>query len=118
MSLCLWTALKPSCRNLLFRRLAIKMFLVGLCVGSSMVDDAIAMVGRRIKRIEFQWACSGIDDVVICSRRNEYRESRSDRCARSVKNRLTCALFYAKELVELVNFRSDLALGFNAMTTS
>jgi len=45
---------QPSWRNPLFRRLAVKMFLVGLRVGSSVVDDAIAMVGRRVERIEFQ----------------------------------------------------------------
>jgi hypothetical protein len=43
MSFRLWTARKPSRRNLLFRRLAIEVFTVGLCLGSSVVDDTVAM---------------------------------------------------------------------------
>src|ERR1019366_6248486 len=51
----------------LFGRLAVEMFVVGLCIIAGMVDDAVPMIRRRIERIELQWNIAGIDDVVISS---------------------------------------------------
>ena len=35
----------------LFRRFAVKVFVVGLRVGAGMVDDAVPMIRRRIERM-------------------------------------------------------------------
>ena len=35
----------------LFRRFAVEVFVVGLCVGAGMVDDAVPMIRRRIERM-------------------------------------------------------------------
>jgi hypothetical protein len=48
---------------------------------------------------------------VIRPSRDDYREARSDRRPNAIENRLTGTLLYAKELVELVDFRPDLFLG-------
>ena len=87
------------------------MFVVGLCVGAGLVDDAVAMIRRRVKRIEFHWDIAGINDVVICPRRDEDREARPDRRPNAIENGLTGPLLHAKELVELVDFRPNLFLG-------
>ena len=95
----------------LFRRFAVEVFIVGLRVGASMVDDAVPMIRRCIERIKLQWNIAGIDDVVIGAGRDDDREARSDRRPNAVENRLTAPLLHAKELVELVDFRPDLFLG-------
>ena len=102
----------------LFSRLAVEVFRVGLRVGAGMVDDAVPMIRRRIERIELQRNTAGIDDVVIGPSRDEDREARLDRRPNAIENRFTGTLLHAKELVELVDFRPDLFLGLNAMTTS
>ena len=63
----------------LFRRFAVEVFIVGLRVGASMVDDAVPMIRRCIERIKLQWNIAGIDDVVIGAGRDDDREARSDR---------------------------------------
>src|SRR5450756_625925 len=88
----------------LFRRFAVEVLIVGLRFFAGMVDDAIPMIRRRIKRIELQWNTAGIDDVMIRSTRDDHREARSDRRPTAVENRLTGTLLYAKELVGLVHF--------------
>jgi hypothetical protein len=95
----------------LFRRFAIEVFVVCLRIGAGMVDDAVPMIRRRIKRIELQWNTAGIDDVVIRPSRDDYRKAGANRRANAIKNRLTGSLFYAEELVELVDFSPDLFLG-------
>ena len=70
-----------------------------------MVDDAIPMIRRRIERVQLHGYSPGVDDVVICSSRDEYREARSDRRPNPIENCLTGTLLHAKELVELVDFR-------------
>jgi len=59
----------------LFRRFAVEVFVVGLSVGAGGVGDAVPMILRRIERIELQRNTAGIDDVVIHSRRDDYREA-------------------------------------------
>src|SRR5450830_939821 len=95
----------------LFRRFAIEVFVIGLRVGAGMVDDAVPMIRRRIERIELQRNTAGIDDVVIRSRRDDYREAGLDRRPNAIENCLTAPFLDAKELVELVDFRPDLFLG-------
>jgi hypothetical protein len=73
----------------LFRRFAVEVFIVGLRVGASMVDDAVPMIRRCIERIKLQWNIAGIDDVVIGAGRDDDREARSDRRPNAVENRLT-----------------------------
>jgi len=93
---------------------AVEVFVVGLRVVASMVDDAVPMIRRRIEGIELQGNIAGIDDVVIRSSRDDDREARSDRHPHAIENRLTSSLFHAKELVEFVDFRPISSLGFNA----
>ena len=88
------------------------MFVVGLRVVAGMVDDAVPMIRRRIERIEFQWNTAGIDDVVIRPSWDVYREARSDRRLNAIENGLTGPLLHAKELVERVDLRPNLFLGF------
>src|ERR1035437_1971136 len=103
----------PGCPQIdsLFRRFAVEVLVVGLRLVAGMVDDAVPMIRRRIERIELQWNTPGIDDVVIRSGRDDYREALSDRRSNTIENRLTGTLLHAKELVELVDFRPDLFLG-------
>src|SRR5665647_2363293 len=49
----------------LFRRFAVKVFVVGLRVGAGMVEDAVPMIRRCIERVKLQWNTAGIDDVVM-----------------------------------------------------
>lgn len=95
----------------LFRRFAVEMFVVGLRVSAGVVDNTVSMIRRRIERIELQGNIAGIDDVVIRSGRDHYREALSNRRANAIENRLTAPFLHAKELVELVDFRPDLFLG-------
>src|SRR5450759_1165137 len=92
----------------LFSCFAVEVLVVGLRVGAGMVDNAVPMIRRRIQRIEFQWNTAGIDDVVIRPGRDDYRETGADGRPNAIENRLARPFFHAKELVELVDFRSDL----------
>lgn len=73
----------------LLRCFPIEVFIVGLRVGAGMVDHTIPMIRRCVKRIEFQRNTAGIDDVVICPRRNEHREAGPDRRPNAIKDGLT-----------------------------
>src|SRR5450759_4208110 len=95
----------------LFRRFAVEVFVVGLRVSAGVVDNTVSMIWRRIKRVELQRNTAGIDDVVIRSRRDDYREAGLDRRPNAIENCLTAPFLDAKELVELVDFRPDLFLG-------
>ena len=96
----------------LFRGLAVEMFVVGLCVVAGVVDDAVSMIRRRIERVELQWSTARIDNVMFGPSRDDDREASSDHCPNAIENRLTGPLLHAKELVELVDLRPDLFLGF------
>ena len=95
----------------LFGGFAVEVLVVGLRLVAGMVDDAIPMIRGRIERVQLHGCSTGIDDVVICSSRDEDRKARSDRRPNAIENRLTGTLLHAKELVELVDFRPDLFLG-------
>ena len=97
--------------NFLFSRFAIEVLVVGLGILSGMMDDAVPMVRRRIERIEFQWNTAGIDDIVLRPGRYNYREAGVDRRPNAIENRLTGPFLNTKELVEFVDFRTDLFLG-------
>ena len=73
----------------LFRRFAVKVFVVGLRVGAGMVEDAVPMIRRCIERVKLQWNTAGIDDVVIHPGRDNYREAGADRRPNAIENRLT-----------------------------
>jgi hypothetical protein len=94
------------------------VFGVGLRVVAGIVDDAVPMIRRRIERIELQWNIAGIDDVVIGSSRDDYREARSDRRPNAIENRLTGPLLTRKNWSSLWTSTPISSLGFNAMTTS
>src|ERR1017187_2179430 len=76
-----------------------------------MVDDTVPMIRGRIECIELQWNTAGIDDIVIRPGRDDNRPARLDRRPNAIQHSLTGPLLHAKELVELVNFRSNLFLG-------
>src|SRR5450759_4432042 len=95
----------------LFRRFAVEVLVVGLRLGAGMVDDTVPMIRWRIERIELHWNTACIDDVMIRSTRNDYREARADLRMNPIKNRLARTLLHAKELVGLVHFHPDLFLG-------
>src|SRR5664279_486551 len=95
----------------LLRRLSVEVLVVGFRVCARMVDGAVAMIRRRIERVELQRDAAGIDDVVICPGRNDDREARPDRRAGAIENSLPGSLLDPEELVELVDFRTDLFLG-------
>ena len=95
----------------LFCRLAVEVLGVGLRVFAGMVDDAVPMIRGGIERIELQGHAVGIDDVVSRPRRDNDREARADRRPYAIEHRLSGPFFYAKELVERVDFRPDLFLG-------
>jgi hypothetical protein len=95
----------------LFSRFAIEVLVVGLGILSGMMDDTIPMIRRRIEGIEFQWSTAGVDNVVICPDRDNYCEAGADRRPNAIKNRFSGPLLNAKELIELVDFRTDLFLG-------
>jgi hypothetical protein len=48
----------------LFRGLSIEVFAVGLCIAACKVNDAVAMIRRRVQRVELQGDGAGVDDVV------------------------------------------------------
>src|SRR5665811_125154 len=102
-------SLNGACQHV--HRFTVEVFVVRLRFGAGMVDNAVPMIRWRIERIELQWDTAGIDDVMICPSRDDYREARSDRRPNAIENRLTGSLLHAKELVELVDFRPDLFLG-------
>src|ERR1019366_7198462 len=95
----------------LFRGLAVKVFVVRLCLVTGVVDDAVPMIRRRIERIELQWNSAGLYDVVIRPSRNDDCEARADRRSNALENRLAGPFLHAKKLVERVNLRSDLFPG-------
>ena len=101
----------PRAVDSLFRRFTVEVLVVGFRVIAGMVDNAVPMIRGRINCIELYWNTAGIDDVVIRPGWDDYREARSDRRPNAIENRLTGTLFHAKELVELVDFSSDLFLG-------
>ena len=88
------------------------MFVVRFRFATGMVKDTIAMIRRRVERVQFQWLTAGIDDVVIRPSWDVYREARSDRRLNAIENGLTGPLLHAKELVERVDLRPNLFLGF------
>ena len=73
----------------LFRRFAVEVFVVGLRVGTGVVDDAVPMIWRRIESIELKWNAAVIDDVMFGPSRDDHREASSDRCPNAIENRLT-----------------------------
>src|ERR1039457_4574829 len=84
--------IRPPYLLRLFRCFAVEVFVVRLCVGAGMVDDAISMIRRGIERIKLQWNIAGIDDVVLGSSRDDYREARSDRPPYTVQDRPPASL--------------------------
>ena len=76
-----------------FRCFAIEVFVVGFGVGAGMVDDAVPMIRRRIKRIEFQGGTAGIDDVVLRPSRDDYRKAWMDFRPSAIKDCFTVPLF-------------------------
>ena len=76
-----------------------------------MVYDAVPMIRRRIERVKLQWNTACIDDVVIRSSRDDYREAGLDRRSNAIENRFTGPFLDAKELVEFVDFSPNVFLG-------
>ena len=100
-----------------FRRLAVKVFVVGLRIPAGMVDNAVSVIGWRVDSVELQWDTARIDDVVVRPSRDDDRKTSLDRCPRTVENRLPGPFLNAKELIQRMNFLPDF-FGLNAMTTS
>jgi hypothetical protein len=94
----------------LFRRFAVEVLVIGLGLGSGVMNDAVPMIRRRVNRIELQRGASGIDDVVIRPGRDENREARPDRRPNAIEDRFAGTLLHAKELVQLVDFGPDFFL--------
>jgi len=91
--------LDPEPIGPLLRRFAVEVFVVGLRRFACRVNDAVAVVRRRVERIEFQRAGAGVDDVMIRPGRDDDRVARTDRSSHAVERRLPGPLFDAKELV-------------------
>ena len=49
----------PSSSRLLLGRLAVELFAVALRINAGMVDDAVSMIRRRVKRIQLQRHIAG-----------------------------------------------------------
>ena len=94
----------------LFGRLAVEVLAVRLGVGTGVVHDPVAVVGRRVERVELQRLCAGIDDVVPGARRHEHGKPGADRRTDAVQHRFTVAGFDPEEMVEPVNLGPDLFL--------
>lgn len=92
----------------LFRRSTAKVFVVGLCVFTSVVNDTISMIWWRVKSIEIHWNQAGINDVVVRSSWNDDREAACNRGPNTLKHRFTCPFLNTKKLVELMDFLPDL----------
>src|SRR5665811_1607553 len=75
------------------------------------MDDAVPMIRRRIDRIQLHRNGAGVDNVVIRSGWYEHREAGLDRRANAVEHRLPRSFLYAKKLVEMMHFRTNLLLG-------
>ncbi len=95
----------------LFGRLAVEVFVVCLGGVASAMDNTVPMIRRCVERVEFQGNAAGVDDVVIRTGRDDNRKTSLDRRPNAIENRLTGAFFHSKELVEFVDFRTDLFLG-------
>src|SRR5665647_633948 len=76
-----------------------------------MVNDSIAMIRRRIDRIELQWSGAGVNDVVLGAGGYEHRETGTDRRPNAVEHRFARPLLDPEELIECVDLLPDLLLG-------
>jgi hypothetical protein len=95
----------------LFRGFAIEVFVVGLRVGAGGMDDAVPVVRRSIERVKLQRNISAIDNIMIGAGRDDHRETGPNRGMHTVENRLARAFLHTEELIEFMDFHSDLLLG-------
>ena len=87
--------------------LAIKVLGVGFGLCPRAVDHAVAVIGRRIERVELERLSARVDDVVLRPCGNDERVAGLHRRANAIQHHLATALFNPKELVELVHFGAD-----------
>jgi hypothetical protein len=83
------------------------VFDVGFSVVPGVVDDPVPMIRRSVDRIELQWNAARVNNVVIRSSWDNYRETGHYRRPNTIEYRVAITCFYAKELVELVYLRPD-----------
>src|ERR1019366_404112 len=94
-------------RGPLLCRLSVEVFDVGFSVVPGVVDDPVPMIRRSVDRIELQWNAARVNNVVIRSSWDNYRETGHYRRPNTIEYRVAITCFYAKELVELVYLRPD-----------
>ena len=97
--------------NTLFRRFSIKVFAVRSCISPGLVHDPISVIRWRINRIELEWLRFGVSDVVSRSSWNNHREPCLDQRSVTIKYHFARSLLDPKELIELMNFRTDFLAG-------
>jgi hypothetical protein len=108
----------PACSILvlptsnLFSRFTVEVFSIALGISAGLVDNVIAMIGRRVEGIKLQRHSAGIDDVVIDAGRDEYREAGLNRRPGAIQYGLARTFFDTEKLVNLVNLGADVFLGF------
>src|SRR3989344_2755317 len=90
----------------------LKMLVVSFGLRFCLVDDAVAVVGRRVERVEFhRVCCRSVDDIVVgAARDNHYRAVR-EHVLLAVEHRLALPLFHPNKLVELVHLRAAILSG-------
>ena len=90
------------------------MLFVCLCVRFGGVHYAIAMVRWSVERVELHRASQAIDDVVASTGGYQDREPGLDAMLDAIKHRLAFAFLYPEDLIEFVNFSTDIFTGLEA----
>ena len=75
------------------------------------MNNAIAMVRRRVERIELQLDITSVDNVVIGSSWNDNGEARTNLSANAIQDCLTGTFLDAEKLIELMHFHAELFCG-------
>src|SRR3989344_6184510 len=75
------------------------------------MNDAIAMVRRRVQRVQFHFASYTVDDVVPRAGRDDDDRAIFNRVFVAIKDGLARTLLATEELVERMHFLADILAG-------
>src|SRR3989338_1052124 len=85
----------------------LKMLFVGLRLGFCFVDCAVAVVGRRVERVELhRVCCRSVDDVVVGAALDNHYRAVGERVLLAVEHRLALPFLHPNKLVELVHLHT------------
>jgi hypothetical protein len=84
------------------------MLVIGIGVRTGLMNGAIVMVRWRIKRVELHRHEAGINDIVLCFRRNHNSEASVDCSSDTIQCDFTAALLDVKELIHAMRFLPDI----------